>query len=139
MEALYIVCGARRPQLKRDPLGARDNHMTALATRFTTLAQVLHPRRRALFTATIAIAALTALVLTQSSHMSARAAFGIVGLAGLALVWAWGGFLVAAWFGPDSRVSASFKPVTAIFLILWFLVGSIGFVLYLWSVLFAGA
>ena len=29
MEALYLVCGARRPQLKRDPLGSTTrNHMT---------------------------------------------------------------------------------------------------------------
>jgi hypothetical protein len=123
----------------RDSLGARDHDMTALVTQFTTLAQVLHPRRRTLFAGAIAIAAVTALVLTQSSHMSARVVFGAVGLAGLALVWTWGGFLVTAWFGPNSRVSASFKPLTAVFLILWFLVGSIGFVLYLWSVLFAGA
>ena len=28
MEALYLVCGARRPQLKRNPLGTHDPRMS---------------------------------------------------------------------------------------------------------------
>jgi len=31
VEALYLVCGARRPQLKRDPLGSRTTNRTVTA------------------------------------------------------------------------------------------------------------
>jgi hypothetical protein len=113
--------------------------MTALVARLTTLAQVLHPRRGGLFGATFVIAAITGVVITQSSRISARALFGVIGLGGLAAVWTWGGFLLVAWFGPDTRVSPGFRPLAAIFLILWFSLGSIGFASFIWSVLFAGA
>jgi len=113
--------------------------MTALVTRLTTLADVLNPRRGIFFVATFVIAAITGILITQSSRMPARITFGVIGLGGLIVVWTWGLFLLIAWFGPDSRVTPKFRPLTAIFLMLWFLLGSVGFASFLWSVFFAGA
>jgi hypothetical protein len=113
--------------------------MTTLVAQLTSFAETLHPRRWRFFAATIGIVAIVGLILTQLARLSARAAFGAIGLAGLALVWTWGAFVLTGWFGPNSRISPTVKPLAALFLMFWFLVGSTGFVLFLWSVLFAGA
>ena len=106
-----------------------------LLTQATAAANAISPFRRAFFLATIAIAALAGTVVSQASRLSARTVFLTIGLSFFGLVWTWGLFLLTAWFGPTGRFQPPLKTLAGAFLLLWFVVGSIGSIAFTISVL----
>jgi len=109
--------------------------MTTLLIRATAAANAISPFRRMFFLATIAIAALVGAVVWQASHFSARTVFVISGLSFFGFVWTWGLFLLSTWFGPGVRFRPPASAFAAAFLLLWFVVGSLGSIAFTVSVL----
>jgi len=67
--------------------------------------------------------------------------FPIIGVGFITMIWGWGFFLIINWYSKESKFSlklpnflrSGFSWYAALFLDVWFLVGSIGGLQFIWS------